>query len=102
MDIQPKLARFNENVLSKYQIYNSIFMTLPFDAVSNTGVMLPLFHQACKSGYAEEKNPAEIVEIFIKKYLDQPTEKETINLLFQFIQYRMLAAGWCRTKFERP
>ena len=46
MSALPKLARFNENVLSKYQIYNSIFMTLPFDTISNTGQLLPLFH-AC-------------------------------------------------------
>jgi hypothetical protein len=32
-----ELTKFNENVWSKYQIYNSIFMTLPFDDISNTG-----------------------------------------------------------------
>ena len=51
----PKLARFNENVLSKYQIYNSIFMTLPFDTISNTGVLLPLFHELCEKGFKEGK-----------------------------------------------
>ncbi len=45
MHKQPKLTRFNENVLAKYQIYNSIFMTLPFDAIGKTGVLLPLFHE---------------------------------------------------------
>ena len=84
---QPKKERFNENVLSKYQIYNSIFLTLPFDAITNTGVMLPLFSTECKDGFAEKKNPTQIVDTFFEKYHQQPTEKEKNNLLFRFIQY---------------
>ena len=87
MSVLPKLARFNENVLSKYQIYNSVFMTLPFDTISNTGVLLPLFHELCKKGFQEGKNPTEIIGTFFDKYQDNPTEKEKIDLLFQFIQY---------------
>ena len=87
MHKQPKLARFNENVLSKYQIYNSIFMTLPFDAITKTGVLLPLFHEVCKNGYADKKNPKEIVAEFFKTYQQNPSEKDKINLLFKFIQY---------------
>ncbi|MDH5414681.1 MAG: phosphoenolpyruvate carboxylase, partial [Flavobacteriaceae bacterium] len=87
MHKQPKLARFNENVLSKYQIYNSIFMTLPFDTITKTGVLLPLFHEVCKNGYASKKNPNEIVDDFFKTYQQNPSEKDKINLLFKFIQY---------------
>ena len=83
----PKLARFNENVLSKYQIYNSIFMTLPFDTISNTSVLLPLFHELCKKGFKEGKNPTEIVDTFFEKYQENPTETEKTDLLFRFIQY---------------
>ncbi|QOD60225.1 phosphoenolpyruvate carboxylase [Polaribacter haliotis] len=87
MSTLPKLSRFNENVLSKYQIYNSIFMTLPFDTISNTGVFLPLFHKVCKKGFQEGKNPTEIVETFFRKYQENPSEKEKTDLLFRFIQY---------------
>ena len=87
MSALPKLARFNENVLSTYQIYNSIFMTLPFDTISNTGVLLPLFHDVCKKGFATGKNPTEIVETFFNKYQENPSEKEKKDLLFRFIQY---------------
>jgi phosphoenolpyruvate carboxylase len=83
----PKLARFNENVLSKYQIYNSIFMTLPFDTINNTGVLLPLFHELCKKGFQEGKNPTDIVDAFFSKYQENPTAKEKTDLLFRFIQY---------------
>ncbi len=87
MHKQPILTRFNENVLSKYQIYNSIFMTLPFDTISKTGVLLPLFHETCQSGFSNKKTPVQIVESFFNNYLQNSTEEEKINLLFRFIQY---------------
>ena len=87
MSALSKLARFNENVLSKYKIYNSIFMTLPFDTISNTGVLLPLFHEVCKKGFEKGNNPSEIVETFFEKYQENPSEKEKKDLLFRFIQY---------------
>jgi phosphoenolpyruvate carboxylase len=87
MHKQPKQTRFNENVLAKYQIYNSIFMTLPFDTITKTGVLLPLFHSICKEGFSNKKNPSEIVENFFKTYQENPSEKDKINLLFKFIQY---------------
>ncbi|WP_461533532.1 phosphoenolpyruvate carboxylase [Sinomicrobium sp.] len=84
---KPKIERFNESVLSKYQIYNSILMTLPFDEISNTGVLLPLFSELCQTGYDKGKNPTEIVEKFFSKYYDSSAEEEKNDLLFRFIQY---------------
>ncbi|GAA4278865.1 phosphoenolpyruvate carboxylase [Aquimarina mytili] len=84
---KPKIERFNENVLAKYQIYNSILITLPFDTVTKTGVLLPLFKEVCEKGYEEHKNPTEIVENFFTLYQDNPSEKERHDLLFRFIQY---------------
>ena len=87
MSTQPKLNRFNENVLAKYQIYNSIFMTLPFDAIEKTGVLLPLFHELCKKGFEKGLNPTEIINQFFDKYKGNPSESSRISLLFKFIQY---------------
>ncbi len=84
---KPKIERFNENVLAKYQIYNSIFITLPFDTITNTGVLLPLFKEVCEKGYDAHKNPTEIVESFFTLYQDHPSVKEKHDLLFRFIQY---------------
>ncbi len=84
---KPKLDRFNETVLDKYQIYNSIFLTLPFDEITNTGVMLPLFSDICEKGYKEGKDPSALVAEFFRKYFETPSEKEQIGLLFRFIQY---------------
>lgn len=87
MSTQPKLVRFNQNVLSKYQIYNSIFMTLPFMTITKTGVLIPLFHETCVKGFANGDDPTTIVETFFKKYQARRTKESQINLLFRFIQY---------------
>ncbi|MBO3096863.1 phosphoenolpyruvate carboxylase [Gelidibacter pelagius] len=87
MSKQPKLTRFNQSVLSKYQIYNGIFMTLPFDAVTKTGVLLPLFHETCQKGFSAGDDPTTIVNSFFKKYQARRTPESQINLLFRFIQY---------------
>ncbi|WP_100613920.1 phosphoenolpyruvate carboxylase [Confluentibacter citreus] len=87
MPVEPKLTRFKQNVLSKYQIYNSIFMTLPFDAITKTGVLLPLFHETCKKGFASGDDPTTIVDTFFKKYQARRNRESQINLLFRFIQY---------------
>lgn len=87
MAVQPKLVRFKKNVLSKYQIYNSIFMTLPFDTITKTGVLLPLFHETCEKGFINGDNPTTIVDTFFKKYQARRSTKSQINLLFRFIQY---------------
>jgi len=82
-----KEERFQKHVLSKYQIYNSIFMTLPFDSISKTGVLLPLFEELCIAGYEQGKNPSEIVSEFFEQYRPEFDKKKQIDLLFNFIQY---------------
>ena len=87
MSVQPKLTRFNQNVLSKYQIYDSIFTTLPFDTINRTGVLLPLFHATCKKGFENGDDPTTIVESFFEKYQARRPADSRIDLLFRFIQY---------------
>jgi phosphoenolpyruvate carboxylase len=83
----PKIERFNQDVLSKYHIYNSVFITLPFDSIDNTGVLLPLFTDVCETGFKKQETPKEIVDFFAKRYLHSASESEKIDLMFRFIQY---------------
>ena len=83
----PKIERFNQEVLSKYHIYNSVFITLPFDSIDNTGVLLPLFADVCDNGFKKQKTPKEIVDFFAEKYMHSVSETEKIDLMFRFIQY---------------
>jgi len=82
-----KIEKFNQNVLSKYHIYNSVFITLPFDAIDNTGVLLPLFSDVCSNGFKNQWNPLQIFDFFAEKYMDDASEKSKIDLMFRFIQY---------------
>ncbi|MFL2611076.1 MAG: phosphoenolpyruvate carboxylase [Flavobacteriaceae bacterium] len=82
-----KLERFNEHVLSKFEIYNSLFLTLPFKSILKTSLLLPLFSEHCKSNYSQKKSPLFIVESFFDKYCVELTDKERFNLMFSFIQF---------------
>ena len=82
-----KLERFNDSVLSKFEIYNSLFLTLPFDAIEKSSLYLPLFSDHCKKGFEEKKSPLEIVEEFFELYGGKMSETERHDLLFAFIQY---------------
>ena len=82
-----KKERFNDKVLSRFNLYNSIFSTLPYESIANTGVMLPLFEAECVKGYEKNLNPSQIVENFFNLYMNQTVESEKISLLFRFIQY---------------
>ena len=62
-------------------------MTLPFDAVTKTGVLLPLFHETCQKGFSAGEDPTTIVHSFFEKYQARRTHESQINLLFRFIQY---------------
>jgi len=87
MITQPKSKRFDQNILTKYQIYNSIFITLPFDNISNTGVMMPLLKSECEAGFQKGLTPVQIIDKFFAKYQEDSDEKGKIDLLFKFIQY---------------
>ena len=83
----PKIERFNQDVLSKYNIYNSVFITLPFDSIDSTGVLLPLFTDVCEIGFKKQETPKEIVDFFASRYLQSASEQDKIDLMFRFIQY---------------
>lgn len=87
MPRQTKLERFNNQVKSKYQVYNSLFLTLPFDDIPDTGVLLPLFDMICKRGYEKKYDPTKIMNYFFEKYQREVSDEGRYDLLFRFIQY---------------
>ena len=82
-----KKERFQEKVLSRYHVYNSVFATLPYDLISNTGQLLPILATICENGFKNRSEPREIIDSFFSKYCEDYTNKERISLLFRFIQY---------------
>ena len=82
-----KKERFQENVLSRFHVYNSIFATLPYDSISDTGNLLPIFTEHCKLWYSKKLDPKKIVQDFFSKYCEGYSKDEEISLIFRFIQY---------------
>ncbi|MFA6082923.1 phosphoenolpyruvate carboxylase [Mucilaginibacter sp.] len=78
---------FNYEVVKRFELYNSLFQTLPFYQVKDTGILLPFFSSHCDKGAAKNSSPASIIESFFKKYVPDIDHREQINRLFRFIQY---------------
>ena len=82
-----KLERFNDNVLTKFLLYDSIFSSLPYSKIKNTSNLLPLFSEHCKECLEKNLNPEVIVETFFDKFYPDSSFKEKVDLLFRFIQF---------------
>ncbi len=85
--MEDNIGAFNELVSLKYQVFNSIFLTLELDGVHRTGILLPLLQARCEKAFAESKTPDEIIESFFEEWNDFNTEKKRLDQLFRFIQY---------------
>ena len=84
---EEKKEKFRQLVENKFQIYNSLFMSLPYDKMSNIGMLLPFLYEESKLGYEAGKSPEEIVESFFSKHTELKTEEQKTELLFKIIQY---------------
>ena len=71
----------------KYQLYNSLFLTLPLDAVEQTGLLLPLLEEASHDGLAAGLNPSEILQEFFQSHRPDLNEEKQAQFLFKVIQY---------------
>ncbi|MBL8993672.1 MAG: hypothetical protein JNM63_10050, partial [Spirochaetia bacterium] len=64
------LKTFREEVAMKYQIYNSLFLTLPFEGLESAGTMLPLFSSFCREQLEARKSSLEIVDEFFREKME--------------------------------
>ncbi len=80
-------SKFQSNVADKYQIYNSLFLTLPFAQIADVGLLLPMLAKHCDKGFSKQRDPDEIIKSFFVQYTDLNEDTDKINLLFKFIQY---------------
>jgi phosphoenolpyruvate carboxylase len=84
--MDPRHKAFNELVAMKYQLYNGLFLGLPFEDLADTGVQLPLFAKACREKLQAGKSPAEIVEQFFKERPGKIGFEAKVKFLFKFLQ----------------
>ena len=71
----------------RYQLYNSLFLTLPFEELSEVGTELPLFHRLAEEGLEKGHDPVAIVEYFFQKRDPDGDQEVDVERLFQFLRY---------------
>ena len=81
------LQQFRNEVGIKFQLYNSLFTSLPFHRIEKTGILLSLLSNNCEEGYKKKLSPVEIIDDFFNKHTTYVKENERNDLLFRFVQY---------------
>jgi phosphoenolpyruvate carboxylase len=89
MDVSANNAmqHFRNLVGVRFQLYNSLFTSLPFHRIEKTGVLLSLFLIQCEEGFKKNQSPVEIIDSFLQQYTGYQKTQEQLDLLFRFVQY---------------
>ena len=81
------LQQFKNLVGIKFQLYNSLFTSLPFHRIEKTGILLSMLLNNCEEGYKKKLSPVQIIEDFFSKHTTYEQPQQKLDLLFRFIQY---------------
>ncbi len=87
LNFSDQLQLFKNNVAIKFQLFNSLFISLPFHRIENTGIQLSLLLENCTEGYKRSESPQQIIEAFFERYTKYDCDKDRNDLLFRFIHY---------------
>ena len=82
-----RLDEFKRSVTNKFNIYNSLFLSLPYADMENVGMLVPLLFEHCEKGLSEGKKPENILENFFSNFTDFKSEEARIDFMFRIIQY---------------
>ncbi len=81
------LQQFKNYVGIKFQLYNSLFTSLPFHRIEKTGILLSLLVSDCEDGFRKKQSPVAILDEFFAKHTAILNERERVDLMFRFVQY---------------
>lgn len=82
-----RLQEFKRSVRNKFNVYNSLFLNLPYTEDDNVGVYIPLLFQQSQRGLEAGKNPGEILDEFFESFTSATTQRDRIDLMFRIVQY---------------
>ena len=82
-----RIELFEKLVNTKFSIYNSLFLNLPYSKEYNIGTLIPMLNNVCKTGLKEGLHPKEILGSFFQQQLNLDEEKEQLDFMFRVIQY---------------
>jgi phosphoenolpyruvate carboxylase len=81
------LQQFKTQVGIKFQLYNSLFTSLPFHRIEKTGILLSLLQSNCEEGYRKKQSPVEIIDEFFSRHTTYTSDQEKLDVMFRFVQY---------------
>src|SRR3982751_6906571 len=81
------LQQFKDHVGIKFQLYNSLFTSLPFHRIEKTGILLSLLLNHCEEGHKKNDGPVQIMEDFFTRYVSLKEDLKKTDMLFRFVQY---------------
>ena len=82
-----RLEEFKKSVQNKFNVYNSLFLNLPYRNIENVGMVVPLLLHQSSKGLKAGLNPQDILESFFQNYVNIESEKDRIDFMFRIIQY---------------
>lgn len=85
--VSQSVQHFRNDVGVRFQLYNSLFTSLPFHKIEKTGILLSLLSSMCEEGYEKGLSPVEIIDDFFNRHTSFTNNKEQIDLLFRLVQY---------------
>ncbi|MBL1408661.1 phosphoenolpyruvate carboxylase [Sphingobacterium faecale] len=87
MKLSQKQAVFENEVLTRFDLFKSLFLTLPFQRVKHTGTLLPFFTTHCEQGVESNSTPETIIDSFFQQYEQYIQDEDRVDLLFRIVQY---------------
>lgn len=85
-----ELQAFKTLVELKYDLYNSLFLKLPFPNLEEAGMKLPLFAESCKEGLNKDIPPQKIVDSFFAQNFSVEKKMDILFLFTQFIERQIV------------
>ncbi|SHH00205.1 phosphoenolpyruvate carboxylase [Flagellimonas flava] len=82
-----RLEEFRKSVTNKFNIYNSLFLSLPYRDIENVGMLIPLLLDQCEQGLKAGRQPQEILETFFTNFVEIKDERKRLDFMFKIIQY---------------
>ena len=82
-----KIEKFEKLVKNKFDVYNSLFLNLPYTRESNIGILIPVLYNKSKKGLESGDHPQKILDDFFRNYANIKSEKSKIDFMFRVIQY---------------
>jgi phosphoenolpyruvate carboxylase len=87
MNNSAKMKTFEQAVKNKFDVYNSLFLNLPFRGIGNIGMLIPLLQHVCRQGLDAGRDPLGILDAFFEVHTGLKTEQEKIDFMFHVIRY---------------